>query len=245
MSIQDFSRYLIALELLQDYGGKVEDFSGNESDGLFEYLPLDSKNKVNSVKNYLIEIVGQFILLLEAGTKQYDNAVLAKKYDALREEAMIGGLALLINTYWIGNNWHYGDVMILNTLRLLIPKDLYELEEIPGEILTKLDVKLSRIVKPVLKQREHLLHFMKTLFPAHQQTMKNVVKGNHQSQAQRGNVIYRSPFGYCYVAGVSKENYRLVRPGFKWDAIQKDLIGYCTGNEYPLLPIKTLFIVES
>jgi len=55
--------------------------------------------------------------------------------------------------------------------------------------------------------------------------------------AQKGQVIYSSLVGYCYVHSITKTNdFTLIRPGFMWDDKQGDYLKHRPDEVY--LPLK-------
>ncbi len=56
--------------------------------------------------------------------------------------------------------------------------------------------------------------------------------------AEKGQIIYKSPWGYCFVKEVSKQNeFSLIRPGFIWDDKHGDFIMHSNDEVYRAIPL--------
>ena len=63
--------------------------------------------------------------------------------------------------------------------------------------------------------------------------------------AEKGKLIYKSPWGYCLVKNVSKQNeFTLIRPGFLWDNKLCDFIMHSNDEVYRPIPIKSFILLD-
>jgi len=67
--------------------------------------------------------------------------------------------------------------------------------------------------------------------------IKRLADKNFDTSAVHGQIIYKSPWGYCYVHSVTKTNdFTLIRPGFLWYDDKADYMKHSPDEIY--LPLK-------
>ena len=242
-TLTDLTKYLIALELMLEYGGKSEKCDEQDKQHFFSYLPFVDQYDNNNVKGCCLNLVGDFLMLARTGFKEYDFEYTKKKVEELKEEALVSTIVCLLNNRWQENELHYFFSMLLNTLHYLGWKNVDDFNNNLKELKTKINYRISE-----LKQRvnglveQNLEMFYKTVCPAFKKVIKRLADKKFDTSAVAGQIIYKSPWGYCYVHSVTKANeFTLIRPGFLWDDNKADYLKHSPDEIY--LPLKLLSFI--
>ena len=237
LTLTDLTKYLIALELILEYGGKFEKYDEEGTQHFFSYFPFVDEYDNNNVKGCCLNLIGDFLMLARTGFKEYGFDYTKKKVEELKGEALVSTIVCLLNNQWKENELHYFFSMLLNTLHYLSWKDVEDFNNNFGELKTKITHRVS-----VLKQRasgleQNIEKFYRKVCPAFMKVIIRLSDKNFDTSAVQGQIIYKSPWGYCYVHSVTKTNdFTLIRPGFLWDDDKADYLKHSPDTIY--LPLK-------
>lgn len=219
-SLTDLARYLIALELLIEFGGKTQKHVENKKEEFFSYLELNGEEPYlnDNVKSCCLNIIGVFLMLSRYGFKQYDFDYTRKKIDQLKWEALSSTIVVLLNLRWKEEELRYLKSLLLNCLHYLGDKTPTGFSSIWATLKKDIAIKASSLKHQSSLLKENTEWFERKAVPAFYQTITQLEKKQFETQASKGQIIYKSPWGYCYVKEVSKHNdFTLIRPGFLWD----------------------------
>ncbi len=217
-TLTDLTKYLIALELMLEYGGKSEKYDEQDTQHFFSYLPFVDEYKNNNVKGCCLNLVGDFLMLARTGFREYEFDYTKKKVEELKNEALVSTIVCLLNNRWKENELHYFHSMLLNTFHYLGWKDIEDFNDNFGELKTKITHRISELKHRASGLEQNVETFYRKVCPAFKKVLKRLADKNFDTSAVQGQIIYKSPWGYCYVHSVTKTNdFTLIRPGFLWD----------------------------
>jgi hypothetical protein len=236
-TLTDLTRYLIALELMLEYGGKSEKYDEQDTQHFFSYLPFVDEYENDNVKGCCLNLVGGFLMLARTGFEEYKFDYTKKKVEELKGEAVVNTIVCLLNNRWKENELHYFLSMLLNTLHYLGWKDLTDFNNNFGELKNKISHRISNLKHRASGLEQNLETFYAKVCPAFIKVIKEIADKNFDDSAVQGQIIYKSPWGYCFVHSVTKTNdFTLIRPGFMWDDDKADYLKHSPDKIY--LPIK-------
>jgi hypothetical protein len=236
-TLTDLTKYLIALELILEYGGKSEKYDEQETQHFFSYLPFVDEYDNNNVKGCCLNLVGDFLMLARTGFKEYEFDYTKKKVEELKGEALVSTIVCLLNNRWKENELHYFYSMLLNTLHYLGWKDVDDFNSNFGELKAKIIHRISELKQRANGLEQNLEIFYRRVCPAFKKVLKQLGDKNFDTSAVHGQIIYKSPWGYCYVHSVTKTNdFTLIRPGFLWDNGKAEYMKHSPDEIY--LPLK-------
>lgn len=238
-SLTDLTKYLIALELMLEFGGKIEKYVDMGKEYFFSYLDLNGEEPYfnENVKGCSLNIVGDFLILIRYGFKEYEFEYTKTKMLQLKQDALVSSIVCILNTKWKDEEMPYFNTMLLNCLHYLGEKN-------PGAFNSQLAQFKERIVSKIELLKfssntinENLFRFENRVIPAFLRAVTQLEARDFVTSSGKGQIIYRSPWGYCYVKDVSKQNdFTLIRPGFIWDNNLRDFIMH--NNDEVYRPIK-------
>ena len=117
INIKALSNILIGLQLIQLYHGKRFDIESDEEFRQESYLKdgiIFDGHK--TVKGFLNNVLGKFLLLCTAGVKEYDYNVLNQKLANYREQVLDKTVFTILMVHWTEKEQEYRDNILLNTL---------------------------------------------------------------------------------------------------------------------------------
>lgn len=236
-TLTDITKYLIALELILEYGGKSEKYDEQDTQHFFSYLPFVDDYDNNNVKGCCLNLIGDFLMLARTGFKEYEFDYTKRKVEELKSEALVSTIVCLLNNRWKENELHYFFSMLLNTFHYLGWKDVEDFNNNFGELKTKITHRISELKQRANGLEQNLETFYRKVCPAFKKVIKQLADKNFDTSAVQGQIIYKSPWGYCYVHSVTKTNdFTLIRPGFLWDDAKSDYMKHSPDEIY--LPLK-------
>jgi HKD family nuclease len=120
INIKAFSNILIALQLIQIYHGKRFDIESDEEFKQESYL-IDGSifDSHKTIKGFLNNVLGKFLLLSTAGVKKYEYDVLNKKLEYYQYQVLEKTIFTILKLHWHENELVYRDNILLNTLFFL------------------------------------------------------------------------------------------------------------------------------
>ena len=236
-TLTDLTKYLISLELILEYGGKSEKYDEQDTQHFFSYLPFVDEYDNNNVKGCCLNLVGDFLMLARTGFKEYEFDYTKKKVEELKGEALVSTIVCLLNNRWKENELHYFYSMLLNTLHYLGWKDVDDFNSNFGELKAKIIHRISELKQRANGLEQNLEIFYRKVCPTFKKVLKQLADKNFDTSAVHGQIIYKSPWGYCYVHSVTKTNeFTLIRPGFLWDDGKAEYMKHSPDEIY--LPLK-------
>lgn len=118
LTLTDITKYLIALELIHEFGGKIEKID-EQQQLFFTYLPVTGDYENDNVKGCCLNIVGDFLRLSKNGFKEYTFDYTLKKFEQLQRDALISTIVCILNIYWKEDEKPYFKTLLLNALHYL------------------------------------------------------------------------------------------------------------------------------
>ena len=151
ITIRSLSSILIALHLIYlKYGKKFTVLTSEvDQDGEFvakeeTYLNIGSKSEsVDTVKGFLINVFGKFLLISANGYKEYEYEILNQKLSKSRELLFLKSVLLILNTNWKSSETKDRDILLLNCLYFILGKQIL-LKELQDDLINKLQNLKSR-----------------------------------------------------------------------------------------------------
>ncbi|MFY9116472.1 MAG: hypothetical protein WBK97_04305 [Bacteroidales bacterium] len=248
ITISDLAKYLIAIELINIYGGKKEKIEDLEQQSYFNYLELSGSYDGKNVKAYCMGIVGTFLLLVSRrGFKKYSTAYWQEEFKRLKHDAVITTTACIINTDWLEKEFHYFKSLLFNTLHYFREFSIRDIDKDISLLIEDVKKKTKELKQPIRKLDDQFSFFETNVCPAFVKVLERIESKNFSKKAREGNMIYSSVanIGYCTVVSVTENNkYILARPGFIWDKKRKEFISHFGDNIYTPLTLLSMVIVD-
>jgi len=244
-TLTDLTKYLIALELIMEYGGKSEKYDEQDKQLFFCYLPFSIEYGNDNVKGCCLNLIGDFLMLARTGFKEYEFPYTKKKVEQLKSEAIVCTIVCLLNNRWKEDELHYRNTMLLNTLHYLGWKDIEEFESNFSNLIKAIDQKISELKHRTNGIEENLKRFIRIVCPAFKSVITRRANLDFDKTAIKGQLIYSSLVGYCYIQSVTKTNdFTLIRPGFMWDDKQEDYLKHRPDEVYSPLKLSSFICID-
>jgi len=245
LSLTDLTKYLIALELIHEFGGKSEKIEEKQQQLFFTYLPLTGDYENDNVKGCCLNIVGDFLRIAKNGFKEYTFDYTRKKFEQLQRDALISTIACIINVQWQEDERLYLKTLLLNALHCLGWKTSEELDENLVTLITQVKEKSEQLKQTTRNFDIQLDYFCNQVCPAYKCATQNRENKNFATRAYEGQIIYNFIVGYCGVHSVNNQNeYCLARPGFEWDTKENEYTNHFGDKIYRPLQLKTMTIID-
>jgi hypothetical protein len=246
-TLTDLTKYLIALELLFEFGGRTEQYVEKEKERQFIYLPINGEEPYynDNVKGCCLNIVGDFLMLVRYGFKEYVFDYTRNKISQLQHEALISTLVCVLNMRWKESEENYAKCMLLNCLHYLGYRNSSTFEREYPMIIKSVSEKAELLKHKVPLFQDNLNWFEKRILPAFKTTISKLERKEFDTTAAKGSIIYKSPWGYCWAKDISKYNeFTLIRPGFLWDDHLGDFVMHNNDEVYHPIPLKQFILVN-
>lgn len=228
LTIKNLSNIMIALSLVHLYYGKkyYEEDGGQYGKNYLE--EGDIYADVGSVKSFMIEVVGRFLLLSTAGFKTYDYDLLNNKVSDLRNNLFHKCVFLILNLSWNNKEIDYRDNLLLNALYFLLPNQKVVLGQVFRKNLQRELSKLESSAKRIGRSYDSNKHdFFGNIIPTYidwfslfedkEERDRVILDTTHLSSSA---VIFNSKVGFNVVQKYSKSGQLnslvLKRAGFEW-----------------------------
>ena len=234
LTIKVIANVLIALQLIQIYYGKkysveVENELTGEKEFIEErYLTEgDWNSECDTVKGFLIDVYGKFLLLSTAGMKSYDYEILNHKLSYNRRQVLIKSLFITLNTSWRPSEVNYRDTILLNALYFINPESITE-----DSFLLELKEKIeeSKLKAKYISESfsDNYTFFINSMIPKYRSWLNSFndksLKGEIVFDTELidiGSMIFNSKIGFNIIhkTGNSSDlpNLDLLRAGYQWD----------------------------
>lgn len=113
------------------------------------------------------------------------------------------------------------------------------------ELFSKITLRIYDLKYKVSSLDQNLAVFQKKVCPSFNKVITRIAEKNFDSVALKGQIIYKSPWGYCYVHSITKTNeFTLVRPGFLWDKKKADYLKHSADEIYSPLKISSFICID-
>lgn len=218
LTLTDLTKYLIALELINEFGGKSEMAVSEQRQLLFTYLPATGDYENDNVKGCCLNIVGDFLRIAQNGFKEYTFEYTKKKFGQLQHQALVNTIVCIINVDWNDDEKSYFKTLILNTLHYLGWRSTVELDENLDTLILEVRDKVGQLKHHSGNIAYQLNYFVNRVCIAFRQSTYKRENKRFVSRANKGQIVYSgfAKAGYCYIVSVNNENeYCLARPGFE------------------------------
>jgi hypothetical protein len=246
-TFSDFGKYLVALELIFEYGNKTERYFEDDQERFFRYFDLKSENSYTNscVKGCCLNIIGYFLMLIRNGVKEYKFEYTKTKINQLQSDALISSIVCLLNVKWKDEELPYFNTMMLNSLHYFGEKDPDKFIEMLPILLRAVTLKVTSLNHPIDIISNNYEWFEKRIIPAFHNTILHLSAKTFDYISNKGHIIYKSPWGYCYVKDILRQNqYTLVRPGFLWDKSSREFTLYDTNKIYNPIKLESFIRVN-
>jgi hypothetical protein len=245
LTLTDLTRYLIAIELLFEYGGKTEKYDEQGNQYFFSYLPFENNYDNDNVKGSCLNLIGDFLMLARTGFKKYEFEYTKAKVEQLKNEALISTIVCLLNNYWVEKELHYLDSLLLNAMHYLGWKDAVCSDNKFNELKSGINGRITELKHRAIGLNDNIERFFFKICPAFEQVIKQLADKKFDTSATKGCLIYKSPWGYCYVQSVDLPNrYTLIRPGFLWDKETGDYLKYRPTEVYKPMELNSFILID-
>lgn len=245
LSLTDFSKYLVALELINIFGGKTKFVEKEQS--CFHYLPLSGDYKLDNVKGFCLRIIGDFLRIARNGFISYDFDYTNKKFKELQSDALVNTLVCILNVSWGNNEKHYFKTLLLNTLHFLGWDNVADFDRNIEELFPKLKERANTLGYKSKNFDNQLDFFVKSVCPAFRKANHNRENKRFDNYAYENQIIYLSSFGIgysCVLSAYNKNEYTLMRAGFKWDEKTRQFSNLIRDESHERLKITKMTIVD-
>jgi hypothetical protein len=247
LTLTDLTKYLIALELIHEFGGKSEKVEDEQQQLFFTYLPSTGDYENDNVKGCCLNIVGDFLRLAKNGFKAYTFDYTRKKFEQLQYDALISTIVCIVNIAWKEDEKPYSKTLLLNALHYLGWTSSTNIDKNITSLIEQVKEKAKSLKQATRNLDPQLDYFQNQVCNAFRHSIRNRENGKFADKANKGQIIYSSiaGVGYCYVISVNKQNeYCLARPGFNWNDQENEFINHFGDKVYRPLPLRTLTVID-
>jgi hypothetical protein len=236
--LQNLSSILIALHLVQmKYGKrftvltKDEDSEGNKLTQQDSYILAGTDGSDStSLKGFLLNVLGKYLLLSTAGTKPYDFEIVNEKLEKYQLLLLSKTIFLVLNTPWRESEYASRNLLILNCLFYTVGERLQN-PELSNTLLKKITDLRSYASYLIPDFGEHFRNFQKELLPkyirwlvlfyADQDRKKELF--SLTSGLKFGDIIFKRRIGFNVVRNVRVIDnglpiLTLSRPGYPYES---------------------------
>lgn len=247
LTLTDITKYLIALELIHEFGGKSEKIEDEQQQLFFTYLPIIGEYENDNVKGCCLNIVGDFLRLSKNGFKEYTFDYTRKKFEQLQRDALISTIVCIANIYWKEDERPYLKTLLLNTLHYLGWTSTTDIDKNLNTLIEQVKEKAKNLKQATRNLDTQLDYFAYQVCNAFRRSTQNRENGRFADRADKGQIIYSSiaGVGYCCVVSTTRQNeYCLARPGFNWNDQENEFINHFGDKIYRPLPLPRMTIVD-
>ena len=222
ITIRTLSSILIAIHLIYlKFGKKFTVLTSElDHDGEFiskeeTYLSVGSKSEsVDTVKGFLINVLGKFLLVSGSGYKHYEYEILNQKLSKSQEQLFLKSIFLILNTNWRNSETKDRDILILNCLYFILGDQIL-LKEFQDDLTNKLQNLKSRtsfvssdLELQMVWFKDHLLKdYLKwyvAFIDAKNERKKLIFP---VSKLGYGNILFNSKIGFNFIKKVDASEH--------------------------------------
>lgn len=215
VTIKSISKILIALQLIQVYQGKkfITQLNENDVSSLKEekYLIEGSiDERTETIKGFLMNVFGKFLLLATGGINTYDYAILNEKMNYYQKQVFEKALALILSLNWKSEEEKkYFLTLLLNLHYYILP---YETKEWLSYSMERFE----GIIKSGKYSSSHYdqnWEYYQTQFLPYYKNWLNRFKGSEKNDLIKDcsilnvdDVIFNSKIGFNYINRIYSRN---------------------------------------
>lgn len=208
ITIKTISNVLIAFELIEIFQGKKFTFQYdplNES-SLKEELYLINgtiHSEANSIKGFMINVFGKFLLLATAGMKEYGYGILNQNLIKKRKQLLVKSIVVILNLKWRNNEEKYKETLLLNCLYFINPEMTID-DKFCSELIEKLVLNNVSKVNLDFFSNEFLIRYKKWFnqFEDKDQRQKHLIVDTNE--VSLGSIVFSTRIGFNRIS--KKEN---------------------------------------
>jgi hypothetical protein len=235
ITIRSLSSILIAIHLIQLKYGKKFTVLTRDLDKEGEAITKEesfinagsSSDTVDTLKGFLLNILGKFLLLSSAGKKHYEFEILNQKLLRSETQLLVKTTCLILNTPWRESEGVDRDILLLNCLYFSLGEQLLD-PQIKEDFISKLDEYKNKAGYVIPEYVDQLADFKNDLLPSYivwleKFTDKDVGRKaliHPTSDLKYGNIIFNSRIGFNAVKKVTPDDIRfklhLIRAGYPY-----------------------------
>lgn len=238
INIKALSNVLIGLQLIQRYHGKK---FNNESRGLRgeenefrqeSYLSDgDLLSGYKTVKGFITNVLGKFLLLCTAGMKNYEYDILNQKIFYFRNQVLEKLVFTILNLHWRENEYEYRDNLLLNSLFFINPGSVSS-EDFQSRFRQRITLHRTKAMYVSQFFDENADRFFSVFFPQFIKWRENFDNTSTKSALIRdtdtlfeGSVVFNSKIGFNIIHKIDKRGIaptiNFKRAGYTLDIEQK------------------------
>jgi HKD family nuclease len=222
ITIRSLSSVLIALHLIQiKYGKKFTvitkelDQAGNAITTEETFIPSGTiSESVSSIKGFLFNVLGKFLLLSGAGYNQYEYDILNKKLARSQMQLVVKSTCLILNTPWRESEGIGRDVLLLNCLYFSLGIRILN-DEVASDFINKLNHYKTNSTFVIPQFQDQLKNFTKEILPSYLDWLKVYMNKDerlrkhlcHTSELEHGNIIFNSKVGFNVIKKVTSDDW--------------------------------------
>ncbi len=235
ITIRSLSSILIALHLIQlKYGKKFTTIIkelNEQGDPITKeeaYINVGRMDdSVETLKGFLINVLGKFLLLSAAGSKNYDFELLNQKLLESQMQLLMKSVYLILNTPWRDQERAVRDVLLLNCMYFSIGERILS-DEVCTEVVQKLTDCRNSSTYIIPEFQGQLTQFATELLPSYKVWLSKYMDElgarkeliSPTTNLSNGNIIFSSKIGFNIVRGGFQENGKcklnLYRAGYPY-----------------------------
>ena len=217
ITIRSLSSILIAIHLIYlKFGKKFMVLTSElDQDGEFvtkeeTYLSIGSKSEsVDTVKGFLINVFGKFLLVSSSGYKDYEYEILHQKLSKSREQLFLKSVLLILNTNWKSSETKDRDILLLNCLYFILGEQIL-LKEFQDDLTNKLQDLKSRTNFISSEFEEQKVWFEDNLLKDYIKWYTAFIDPKNErkklispvSKLGYGNILFNSKIGFNFIKKV-------------------------------------------
>jgi hypothetical protein len=214
ITIRSLSSILIAIHLIYlKFGKKFTVLTSDvDQDGEFvtkeeTYLSAGSKSEsVDTVKGFLINVFGKFLLVSASGYKEYEYEILNQKLSKSREQLFLKSVLLILNTSWKSSETKDRDILLLNCLYFILGEQIL-IKEFQDDLTNKLQDLKSRTSFISSEFEEQMVWFEDNLLKDYIKWYAAFIDPKNErkklispvSKLGYGNIVFNSKIGFNFL----------------------------------------------
>jgi hypothetical protein len=201
----------------------------------FVYLDFNGEAPYNNdnVKGISLNLIGDFLMLARNGFKEYDFEYTRNKIEQLKFEALSSSIICLLNTKWRESELPYLNTTLLNCLHYFGDKTPTGFSSLWKDLYDAIADRSNSLKHLSASGEGNWNWFEHKIVKSFKRTIKQLEAKDFDTKVSKGEILYKSPWGYCFVKDISKENeFTLSRPGFWWDEELQDFIKHTDDEVY-------------
>ena len=251
ITIRTLSSILIAINLIYLKTGRKFTVLTDELDqeGEFiskeeNYLNIGSKSEsVDTVKGFLINVLGRFLLISSSGYKHYEYELLNQKLSKCEDQLFHKSVFLILNTSWRNSEIKDRDILLLNCLFYILNDKILEVEY-QNEVISKLKSLKSKSSFGNSDFDDQLVWFNDHLLKDYLNWYSKFIDPINErgklispiSKIRYGNIVFNSKIGFNFVKKVDsiESNLNLSRCGYPFVDGDMDMKKVQFGNKVVL-----------